>query len=46
VGGRAPDDLPTCNTTKESKMTNYDVERYVTEELHWDPKIDDRPIAV
>jgi osmotically-inducible protein OsmY len=31
---------------KESKMTNYDVERYVTEELHWDPKIDDRSIAV
>jgi osmotically-inducible protein OsmY len=27
-------------------MTNYDLERYVTEELHWDPKIDDKAIAV
>jgi osmotically-inducible protein OsmY len=35
-----------ANERKESKMTNYDVERYVTEELHWDPKLDDRAIAV
>jgi osmotically-inducible protein OsmY len=27
-------------------MTNYDLERYVTEELHWDPKIDHTAIAV
>jgi osmotically-inducible protein OsmY len=27
-------------------MTNYDLERYVTEELHWDPKLDDKAIAV
>jgi osmotically-inducible protein OsmY len=31
---------------KESTMTNYDLERYVTEELHWDPKLDDQTIAV
>jgi osmotically-inducible protein OsmY len=27
-------------------MSNNDLERYVSEELHWDPKIDDSAIAV
>jgi hypothetical protein len=27
-------------------MSNNDLERYVSSELHWDPKIDDSAIAV
>jgi len=27
-------------------MSNHDLQRYVSEELHWDPKIDDSAIAV
>jgi osmotically-inducible protein OsmY len=27
-------------------MSNEDLERYVTEELHWDPKVDNKTIAV
>ena len=27
-------------------MSNNDLERYVSDELHWDPKIDDSAVAV
>src|SRR5262245_22455267 len=37
---------PAAETRKDSDMSNNDLQRYVTDELYWDPKVDSEAIAV